>query len=169
MSGMAFCVMSKKYKVLEETENQFIFQIPPKMSWFMGLFSGMIASQPIGFSFLAINEPLQNTSIDAGFCAFFSLLSFLIVAVSPYITCSFDQTLNLVLIERRSLFGKKVLEDKISNISAVEVETESSDGELTYRLTLMLASGRKLPLTYFFESNRWQEDEFIAHRIRRFL
>ena len=169
MSGMAFCMMSKKYKVLEETENQFIFQIPPKMSWFMGLFSGTIASLPILFSFLAINEPLQNTLINAGFCAFFSLITFLILAVAPYITCSLDQTLNLVVIERRSLFGKKVLEDKITNIVAVEIETQSSDGELTSRVTLTLASGKKLPLTYFFESKGWQEDEFIAHRIRKFL
>ncbi len=106
--GMYICLISKKYKVLEETENKLIFQIPPTLSWFMGLFSGMIAFLPILFNSLAITEPLQNTLIVeqnektigyAGFCAFFSLITFLILAVAPYITCSLDRKLNLVLIE----------------------------------------------------------------------
>ncbi len=134
-----------------------------------------IASQINSF----IAHPLQNSLIieqnekDLGYvgwgiCVFFSLITFLVLTVSPYVTCSFDRELNLVTIERRNLFGKKVLEDKISNIIAVKVEEQSDTESSTYRLTLMLASGEKLPLRYFFTSG-WQEKQLFANQIQNFL
>jgi hypothetical protein len=134
-----------------------------------------IASQINAF----IAYPLQNSLIidqnekDLGYigwgiCAFFSLITFLVLTISSYVTCSFDRELNLVTVERQNLFGKKVLEEKISNIVAVKVEEQSDIESSTYRLTLILASGKKLPLRYFFTSG-WQEKQLFANQIQNFL
>lgn len=98
--------------------------------------------------------------------AFVGLVTFLILAFAPYITCSFDRELNLVTIERSSLFGKKIFEHKTSDITAVTVEDASE--EANYRLVLMLSSGEKLPLTYFFSSG-WHEKQHMANRVQKFL
>jgi hypothetical protein len=279
--GMYLCFISKRYKVLEETENKFIFQIRPTISWAIGVFFGSIAflfilstlffppvtiltckyfpesyvdrqypsCQLVAISWIGtaqnktlipelqaallvadsttdinvskfnlyrivlianenniffrenyvykstpeyknlltiasqinsfITKPLRNTLkveqdgkiigyAGFGICAFFSLITFLILTVSPYVTCSFERELEIVTIKRRNLFGNKVLEDKISNIVGVEVETRSGE-DITFRLTLMLASGEKLPLTYFFTSEGWQEEQLFANRIQKFL
>ena len=128
-------------------------------------------------SFIA--KPLQNYLIveqnekdfgyvGLGICAFFSLITFLLLTVFPYITCSFNKELNLITIERSNLFGKKIFVDKISNIIAVNVEEQSGTENDTYRLTLMLASGEKLPIRYFFTSG-WQEKQLFANLIKEFL
>lgn len=128
-------------------------------------------------SFIA--KPLQNYWIveqnekdfgyvGLGICAFFSLITFLILTVCSYITCSFDKKLNIVTIERSNLFGKKIFTDKISNIIAVNVEEQSNIESDTYRLTLILASGEKLPIRSFFTSG-WQEKQLFANVIKKFL
>jgi hypothetical protein len=127
-------------------------------------------------SFIA--EPSQNYLIveqnekafgyvGLGICTVFSLITFLVLTVFPYITCSFDKELNIVTIERSNLFGKKIFADRISNIIAVNVEESGTESD-TYRLTLMLASGEKLPIRYFFTSG-WQEKQFFANLIKKFL
>jgi hypothetical protein len=99
---------------------------------------------------------------------FFGLITFLVLALSSYITCSFEEDLNLLTLERRNLFRKKVFDYKISEVIDVKVE-ESSDMESTnYRLTLILESDRKVPLTYSFNSG-WKEKEQIARRLKKFV
>lgn len=100
--------------------------------------------------------------------SFFGLLALLIVAIAPYIICSFDQEFNLVTIERRNLFGKKRIEYKTSDIIAVKVEGQSDEESASYRLNIILTSGEKLPLTYVFTSG-WKEKQQIAARLQNFL
>ena len=99
---------------------------------------------------------------------FFSLITFLILAISPYITCSLEREFNLVTIERRNLFSKKTFDYKISDIVAVKVEEQSDIESATYRLTLLLTSGEKVPLTYGFTSG-WKEKQQIANQLQNFL
>lgn len=105
---------------------------------------------------------------DFALGVFFGLIALLIFGIAPYIICSFDRESNLVTIERRNLFGKKSFEYKTSDIIAVKVEEQSDAESATYRLTLMLTSGEKLPLAYFFTSG-WQEKQQIADRLQKFL
>ena len=126
-----------------------------------------------------VTKPLQDSLIvekdekDAGYICFaigtfFSLITFLILAISPYITCSFEREFNKVTIERRNLFGKKTFEYKISDVVAVKVEEQSDIESATYRLTLLLTSGEKVPLTYDFTSG-WKEKQQIANQLKNFL
>jgi hypothetical protein len=109
---------------------------------------------------------LEYTNFAIG--TFFGLITFLILAIAPYITCSFEREFNRVTIERRNLFGKKTFDYKISDIVAVKVEEQSDAESATYRLTLLLTSDEKLPLTYVFTSG-WKEKQQIAERLQNFL
>jgi hypothetical protein len=79
------------------------------------------------------------------------------------------QNLNCRIAKSHSnLFSKKIFDYKISNIVAVKVEDSSDIESTTYRLTLFLESGEKVPFTYSFTSG-WKEKEQIADRLQNFL
>lgn len=99
---------------------------------------------------------------------FFGLLVLLLIATAPCITFSCDREADSVTIERRNFFGKKTFQEKVSNITAVEVEEQNGEESTTYRINLLLKTGKHLPLTYFFTSG-WQEKQQIANCLKKFL
>lgn len=147
------------YIYSDEPEYQNLLNIMSQINSFLDHFSK---------DTLTIYEEYEKLLGYTGFAigAFFGLVTFLILVLTPSITCSFERELNLVTIERCNLFGKKIIENKTSDITAVKVEDASE--ESTYRLVLMLSSGEKLPLTYFFTSG-WKEKQQMANRLQNFL
>lgn len=100
--------------------------------------------------------------------SFFGLITFIILAMAPYINCFLDRNLDLLTIERCNLFKKTISTYKISNIITVKVEEQSDLESSTYRLTIFLRSGEKIPFTYFSTSG-WKEKEEMSHRLQNFL
>jgi hypothetical protein len=98
----------------------------------------------------------------------FWAIALILFLSAPYITCSFDREADSVTIERRNFLGKRTFQDKISEITTVEVEEQSGEETTTYRINLLLKSGKQLPLTYCFTSG-WQEKQQITNRLKKFL
>lgn len=126
-----------------------------------------------------VGEPLQDSLTveqsekELGFVCFalsifFGLITFLLVKIPPYITCFFDRELDRVTIERRNLFGSKSSDYNISDITAVKLESTSDSDGAYFRLTLLLTSGQKVPLTYTFTSD-CREKQHIANQLQKFL
>lgn len=113
-------------------------------------------------------EQDEKVLVYTGFAisSFFGLVTFLILAMAPYITCSFERDLNLLTLERRNLFKKKIFTYKISDIKEAKIEEQEQSN--TYRLTLFLRAGEKVPLTYAYTSG-WKEKQQIADRLQNFL
>lgn len=84
-------------------------------------------------------------------------------------SCLFDKTRGSFTLKRQGLFGTKVIEHRIREIADVQVEeSKYGKGSTSYRVTIVLVSGDRLPitLTYVFDTTLAQE---TAECIRRFL
>jgi hypothetical protein len=99
------------------------------------------------------------------FGGIFVTVFFVIVYSSPVVTYVFDKTLNTLTISPRDLFGKKVIQARLSEIEDVQVETGSDD---TYRVSIVLVSGKRLPLTLYYSSGRESKQQIALH-IKNFL
>lgn len=77
------------------------------------------------------------------------------------ITCIFDKTSGNLTIEYSPT---NIVNQPLSEILDVVVET----WEDTYRVNLLLAAGKKLPLTYIYSSGERDKQKLVDH-IRKFL
>ncbi len=102
-----------------------------------------------------------------GIAGFFEVVSILVIAVAPVVTCFFDQESDSVTIRRHNWFGAKVFQHSLHEISGAKVEL-SNGGGLTFRVTLTLWSGKTLPLTRFYSSGS-EEKQQVAIYIQKFL
>ncbi|QSJ14832.1 hypothetical protein JYQ62_23430 [Nostoc sp. UHCC 0702] len=112
------------------------------------------------------NKLLGYTGLVIAGC--FWLITGLFIVTDPFVNCSFDKKVNGVILERRNLFGKKAVRCKLNDIKAVNVESYSDEGNVNYRINLLLISGEKLPLTQGLTCG-WQEKQQIAEQIRQFM
>lgn len=140
----------------EQKPNKLVIYIRPTLAWNIGAgFGGG------GLVFLVYSRQMN------WFIVVF--LSFLIMALSPLITCRFDKESNRMTIKRQTLFGKKTFKHLINEISDVNVEHSSTDDEGSfYRVTLTLSSGDNIPLTRSYTSD-FEEQQRIAELINNFL
>lgn len=117
---------------------------------------------------LAVQEDdrlVGYTGFGIGF--FFLLLSLLVAAAFPVVTCILDKELNRMTIKRQKWLSEKVFEYPLSDILDVKVEYAGDDSWM-YRVTLIMVSGESLPLRYSYTSD-FEEKQQIAIYIRRFL
>jgi hypothetical protein len=92
-----------------------------------------------------------------------------LMLLAPVVTCVFDKTLDILTLTRFGLFGKRVFEHRLHEIKDVLLE-ESTDSEngSTYRVSIVLMSGDRQPLTSYFTSGRKSQQETASH-IKSFL
>jgi hypothetical protein len=122
----------------------------------------------VGGSFLVIGLSLGWFSGDF-FVYLFAVVGFLLVIFVEIDTITFDKNLGYMTIKRhKPLLAKtKVVKHLIQDISGVEIqEMTSSDSSNTYRVCLVLESGkRRVPLTSSFSTglgNKHKKAEVIA-------
>ncbi len=102
--------------------------------------------------------------------SFLWLVSFLVLAAAPIITCTLAQESNSLTLKRQKYFGAKSLTFKLSldDISEVLLERNNGGGEgITERVTLKLTSGELFPFTYSYDSLGGKQQ--LAILIRKFL
>jgi len=105
------------------------------------------------------------------FVYLFAVLGFLLVIFVEIDTITFDKNLGHLTIKRhKPLLAKtKVVKHLIQDISGVEIQGTSSDSSNTYRVCLVLESGkRRVPLTSSFTSGLGDKHK-KAEVIARFL
>lgn len=69
-------------------------------------------------------------------------------------TCTLDQDLRMVRFKRLHLWKSGERELRFDEINTVAVESSRSDGSTTYRVSFVLKSGEKIPLTNYYSSGR---------------
>lgn len=123
---------------------------------------------PLAEHLSLLQDDRDLVPVAIGLTFLLTSLAVLFLSLSPYITFMCDRQSNMATLARHNLFRHKVSTYQISDIASVEVQ-ETSDIESTqYRVIIVLQSGEKVPLTYWFTSG-WQEKYSIAHKIQKFL
>ncbi len=86
--------------------------------------------------------------------------------------CTFDKFDGKAILENKNLFHTKVSEHLIHEISDIQVEESTREDEYSnykvYRLVLVLASGKRLPLTSF-PDHKNEPNQQLVNDIREFL
>jgi len=95
-------------------------------------------------------------------------VSLVIIAAIPAITCTFDKNINSVIVKQQSWFRTQVSQHSLNEILNAQVEYNSSDQGLAFRVALTLISGKSLPLTSYYTSGS-EEKKYLAALIRSFL
>ncbi|MGL4622289.1 MAG: hypothetical protein ACRCZS_25065 [Chroococcidiopsis sp.] len=103
-----------------------------------------------------------------GIAGFFILVSLVIIAVIPAITYTFDKNINSVIVKQQSWFRAQVSQHSLNEILNAQVEYNSSDQGLAFRVALSLISGKSLPLTSYYTSGS-EEKKYLAALITSFL
>ncbi|MEH2276174.1 MAG: hypothetical protein V7K40_15645 [Nostoc sp.] len=92
-----------------------------------------------------------------------------ITLLTRVVTCVFDKTLDILTVKQQGLSGTKFLEHRLSEIKDVIVEEKSTTNHSSnYRVTIVLVSGDRLPLTSYYSSDRTSKQE-TASCIKSFL
>jgi len=91
----------------------------------------------------------------------------LVTLMARLVTCVFDKTLNTLIVKRQGFLGTEIIEYRLSEIKDVLVEETDSEGR-TYRISIMLVSGDRLPLTSYYSSGK-ENKQKIASCIKSFL
>ncbi|WP_298913869.1 hypothetical protein [uncultured Nostoc sp.] len=92
----------------------------------------------------------------------------LITLLARVVTCVFDKTLDILTIKQQGLSGTKFIEHRLSEIEDVLVEKSNTNDSSTYRVTIVLVSGDRLPFTSYYSSDRTSKQE-MASCIKSFL
>ncbi|MBD2613008.1 MAG: hypothetical protein RMY62_016605 [Nostoc sp. ZfuVER08] len=132
-------------------------------------------------NFLA--QPLEKTLVvkqddtiilygAIGITLFWFLLGLLIIAAGSFINCNFDKESNSFTFSRYRWFGilgKAVFLYSLNEIVDIKVESsDSSEGGMVHRVSLMLASGETVPLSGCYSSG-FEEKQEIVKMIKSFL
>jgi hypothetical protein len=151
-------------KIIKQTSTQLtVKQEIPWTVWFWGVawaFLGVLVAQEKS-NLLASIVPLV-----AGLLPFF--------VFGQISICDFNANTGQFTIKRQGLLGKKQIQHPLSEITLVQTKSNSVLGsdyrssDTTYRVEIVLLSGKIVPLSNYFESG-YESKEKIANQIRVFL
>jgi tetratricopeptide (TPR) repeat protein len=88
--------------------------------------------------------------------------------ISEIVTCTFDKSLNSIILKRQKLLKTKLVEYSIEAISGIKLEVMSGDDGKLYRVSMMLDSGKCVPLTPAYTSDL-RDNKKTAENIATFL
>ena len=145
-------------KIVQRTSTRLTLQERLLGIWLLGAFVAVIGLLVV----VAFNSPFY---LFGGFCI---AISNLIVFLSPIETCTFDKSLKKVTMKRQRWLKSSVTNHAIEHVLSVQVEKSLLLRTQFYRVSLMLVSGQRLPLTQF-PSTDWRMQQEVATHIRRFL
>lgn len=106
--------------------------------------------------------------VVVGVAGLFVLVSLALLAVIPAITCTFDKDTNSAIVKQQSWFCTQVSQHSLNKILAAQVEHNSSNEGLAFRVALTLISGKSLPLTSHYTSGS-EDKKYLAALITGFL
>uniref|UniRef100_B8HVH2 Transmembrane protein n=1 Tax=Cyanothece sp. (strain PCC 7425 / ATCC 29141) TaxID=395961 RepID=B8HVH2_CYAP4 len=92
------------------------------------------------------------------------------VFLGQRVTCHFDRRSGYVRITKQGVLGSQTADYSLREVVDVQVEasrSSSSNGE-TFRVSLVLANGDRLPLTSYYSSG-WNDKKETADQIKTFL
>lgn len=93
---------------------------------------------------------------------------FLALWAGRVVNVVFDRSSRKLTIRRRTLFGTRFEQYWLDQVQGAEVEEKVQSRDYTYRATILLANGRKVPVTKRFGS-REHDAETIVKAIRHFI
>jgi hypothetical protein len=159
--------------IYEQTSTKLVFQIRfvgwRVLSLFFAGFPFVIAILSIGSIFFIPDLTPEIALFAFGFGLFFSIITFLILAIVPFSNYTFDKQANSVTISTYKCFHTKVIQHPLSEVVGLEVEEASNDSDKVYRFNLKLESGNNLPLTECYRGFSYQEKQFIIKIIETFI
>lgn len=88
--------------------------------------------------------------------------------ISGIVTCTFDKSLNSMILKRQTLLKTKLIKHSIEAISGIKLELRIGDDSNLYRVSIMWASGKCVPLTSVYSSDL-KDKEKTAENIATFL
>jgi hypothetical protein len=154
-------------KIIKHTSTQLI--VKQDIPWIFWLFG-------IGCEFVGVFNALEKNNVLA-------IIVPLIMGLIPFFVinqisiCDFNANTEQLTIKRYGLLGIRQIKHPLSEI--ILVQTKSMSSIFTdhkswlepYRIEIVLASGKIIPLTNHFENdeNDYDKQERIANQIRRFL
>ncbi|NJM65629.1 MAG: hypothetical protein HC851_08130 [Acaryochloris sp. RU_4_1] len=102
------------------------------------------------------------------FGCFCIAIAAVMATLSPIETCTFNKVNDLIILEKRHWFRRRVQRHRITTIQGIQVEENHWLGTPFYQVKLKFASGYRPALTQFATTDRIAQHS-IAERIRDFL
>ncbi|MFN6564112.1 MAG: hypothetical protein RMY28_030560 [Nostoc sp. ChiSLP01] len=129
-------------------------------------------AEPLEKSLVVTQDDTAGVYAAIGGTLFFFLVGLLIIAAGSFINCNFDKESNSFTLSRYRWFGKlgkAVFLYSLNEIVDIKVESsDSSEGGMVHRVSLMLASGETVPLSGCYSSG-FEEKQEIVKMIKSFL
>ncbi len=158
------CNRRQAVKVVHRSQNLLILQERPVLLW-------ILAGVYILLGFFLIPYLTQNQDDKFWgilFCGIFIAGGFLTIYATPFATYRFDKTLRSFILKRKRLSGTKIVEHPLNEIKDVQVEESIDSDGSTYRVSIVLVSGDRLPLTDYYDSFETNKQK-TASCIKSFL
>jgi hypothetical protein len=92
----------------------------------------------------------------------------LVPLTARIVTCVFNKTLNTLTVKRQGFLGTEVIEHGLREIKNVLVEELTDSEGSNYRVSIVLVSGDRLPLTSYYSSGRKSQQRTVSC-IKNFL
>lgn len=117
---------------------------------------------------LSIDQSAQFTTTIFTLFSLFSLVTGIILSLTPAITCTFYKRMNQVVLERQRWHQQlPAIECALHEISRIDLDEKRVKHGRVYRVVLILHSGKRIPLTQDFTNEKTAEH--IAWIISQFL
>jgi hypothetical protein len=145
-------------KIVEQTQTKLVLRkFPWGVAWFGIFWLVPVISAMLFFG----NNIILILLVCIGSSAMVSL-------TSEIVTCTFDKSLNSMILKQQRLLKTKLIERSIEAISGITLEVMSGDNGELYRVSIMLDSGKCVPLTSAYTSDL-QGNRKTAEVIATFL
>lgn len=145
-------------KIVEQTQTKLVLrEFPWKIAWF-----GIFWLVPVISAMLFFGDNIiLILLVGIGFSALVSL-------TSEIVNCTFDKSLNRMILKQQRLLKTKLIERSIEAILGITLEVMTGDNGELYRVSIMLDSGKCVPLTSAYTSDL-QGNRKTAENIATFL
>lgn len=143
-------------KITQPRSNQLILEHQPLLVW---LFGGVFGVAGLWMIF---------HSGGVAWLIPVAISVFIITSMGQIVTCVFDKAEGRFTLKQQGVFGTKMIEQRIRDISDIQVEQSVSSEGTTYRVTIRFTTGEHVPLTEYYSSGITDKQK-TADRIRAFL
>jgi hypothetical protein len=145
-------------KIVEQTETKLVLrEFPWNIAWF-----GILWVVPVISGMLVFRQNIIWTLFAVIVC------SAVVYLTSEFVTCTFNKSFNNMILKRQKLLKTELIEHSIEAISGIKLEVMIGDNSDLYRVSIILDSGKCVPLTSAYTSDL-QDNRKTAEDIATFL
>jgi hypothetical protein len=148
-------------KIVEQTETKLVLREFP---WNVACLGIVI----LGFAIIgmfAFRHSIQNIILNL-FVVIFCLA--VLCFTSEIVTCTFNKSLNNMILKRQNPLKTELIKHSIEAISGIKLEVMIGDNSDLYRVSIILDSGKCVPLTSAYTSDL-KDNRKTAEDIATFL